>query len=70
MEPVGLKPDMSPDPIVKEKAFNLLESITVTQVVSKTWVACCERVRCQLSCSSQIRHTWVCTCLILAGMGC
>ncbi|KAJ9508128.1 hypothetical protein QJQ45_021487, partial [Haematococcus lacustris] len=33
MEPVGLRPDMGPDPIVKEKAFSLLENITLTQVV-------------------------------------
>ncbi|GFH18340.1 uncharacterized protein HaLaN_15126 [Haematococcus lacustris] len=33
MEPVGLRPDMGPDPIVKEKAFSLLENITLTQVL-------------------------------------
>ncbi|GFR48040.1 hypothetical protein Agub_g9873 [Astrephomene gubernaculifera] len=33
MEPAGLRPDMSPDPFVKEAPVNLLKSITTTQVV-------------------------------------
>lgn len=33
IEPVGLRPDMSPDPVVKETPVSLLKSITLTQVV-------------------------------------
>ena len=33
IEPKGLTPDLGPDPLVKEKPFNLLENINVTQVV-------------------------------------
>ncbi|KXZ53177.1 hypothetical protein GPECTOR_7g1069 [Gonium pectorale] len=33
IEPVGLRPDMSPDPFVKETPVSLLKSITLTQVV-------------------------------------
>lgn len=33
IEPVGLRPDMSPDPFVKETPVAFLQSITLTQVV-------------------------------------
>lgn len=33
VEPMGLRPDMSPDPFVKETPINFLKSITLTQVV-------------------------------------
>ncbi|GIL74084.1 hypothetical protein Vretimale_4954 [Volvox reticuliferus] len=33
IEPVGLRPDMSPDPFVKETPISFLKSITLTQVV-------------------------------------
>ncbi|MEW5307390.1 MAG: hypothetical protein WDW36_009793 [Sanguina aurantia] len=33
IEPLGLNPDMSPDPIVKEAPFDFLKSITLTQGV-------------------------------------
>jgi hypothetical protein len=39
MEPKGLSPDMSPDPIVKPAPTpgNLISRITLTQVVSEAW---------------------------------
>ncbi|PNW88097.1 hypothetical protein CHLRE_01g014000v5 [Chlamydomonas reinhardtii] len=33
IEPAGLRPDMSPDPFVKETPVSMLKSITLTQVV-------------------------------------
>ncbi|KAG2447106.1 hypothetical protein HYH02_007855 [Chlamydomonas schloesseri] len=33
IEPAGLRPDMSPDPFVKETPISFLKSITLTQVV-------------------------------------
>ncbi|KAG2489341.1 hypothetical protein HYH03_012171 [Edaphochlamys debaryana] len=33
IEPTGLRPDMSPDPFVKETPVNFIKSITLTQIV-------------------------------------
>ena len=33
IEPVGLRPDMGPDPFLKEQGFNLFRDITGTQLV-------------------------------------
>ncbi len=35
IEPIGLQPDMGPDPLQKETPISLLKSISLTQVVSR-----------------------------------
>lgn len=44
VEPVGLRPDMSPDPILKETPVSFLKSITLTQIVSACMRACVHHV--------------------------